>query len=71
MFQQNDTLIRLTVFIHRRDDHRRGIGQFGLTGLFQPAFKKHEGFSGKVRTAQAAFGVFTAQMRDLLQFIVI
>ena len=71
MLEQYDALIRLAVFIYRRDNHRRWVGKFRFAGLFQPAFKKHEGFSGKVLTAQAAFGVFTAQVRNLLQFVVI
>ncbi len=71
MFEQDDTLIRLTVFIYRCDNHCRWVGEFRFAGLFQPAFKKHEGFGGKILATQAAFGVFTAQMRNLLQFVVI
>jgi hypothetical protein len=71
MLEQYDALIRLTVFIHRCDNHGRWVGEFRFAGLFQPAFKKHEGFSGKILATQAAFGVFTAQMRNLLQFVVI
>lgn len=71
MLEQYDALIRLTVFINRRDNHGGGVGQFRFAGLFQPAFEKHKGFSGKILATQAAFGVFTAQMRNLLQFVVI
>jgi hypothetical protein len=71
MLEQNDALIRLTVLINRRDNHRGWVGKFRFTGLFQPAFKKHQGFGGKILATQAAFGVFTAQMRNLLQFVVI
>ncbi|SAJ33923.1 Uncharacterised protein [Enterobacter cloacae] len=66
MLEKNDALIRLTIFINRGNDHCRRVSQFRFAGLLQPAFKKHQRFGGKILAAQTAFGVFTAQMRNLL-----
>jgi hypothetical protein len=39
--------------------------------LSEPALKKRKRLGGKIAAAKTAFRVFTAQMRDLLQFVVI
>ena len=44
---------------------------FRIAGLTQPAFKQRQGFSRKIVATQTATGVFTAQMRNLLEFVVI
>jgi hypothetical protein len=71
MLEQHDALVRLAVFINRGNNHGRGVSELSLAGLFQPALKKRQRFSGKILAAKTAFGVFTAQVRNLLQFVVI
>ena len=39
VLKQNDTLVRLGVFINGGDDHRRWISELRIAGLTQPAFK--------------------------------
>ena len=34
MLKQHDTLIRLTIFVHRGNHHGRWVGQFCFAGLF-------------------------------------
>lgn len=59
------------MFIHGSDHHRGRVRQFGFTSLRANVQKglmdRREDRGGVTR----AFGVFTAQMRDLLQFVVI
>lgn len=65
MLQQHDALIRLAVFVDGRDAHGGGIGQARVAGLFQPTLEQFERVGGQIVAAQAASGVFTAQVRNI------
>ena len=65
MFEQHNALIRLAVFVDGRDAHGGRIGQAGIAGLFQPTLEQFERIGGQIVAAQAALGVFTAQVRNI------
>ena len=67
----NWTLVGLAALIDGGNHHGRRVGKFRIAGLTQPAFKQRQGFSRKIVATQTATGVFTAQMRNLLEFVVI
>ena len=71
MLQQHNTLVRLAALINGSNHHRGRVCEFRVTGLTQPAFKQRQGFSRKIVATQTATGIFTAQVRDLLEFVVI
>jgi hypothetical protein len=39
VLEQNNSLVRLTVFVNGRDDHCRRVGQPGVAGLSEPTLK--------------------------------
>jgi hypothetical protein len=63
MLEQHNALVRLTVFINGRDNHRRRVGEFRVTGLTQPALKQRQRFGGKIVATQAATGIHGADAR--------
>ncbi|EGF58023.1 hypothetical protein HMPREF9538_05952 [Klebsiella sp. MS 92-3] len=71
VLQQHNALVGLAALIDGGDHHGRWVGKFRIAGLTQPAFKQRQGFSRKIVATQTATGVFTAQMRNLLEFVVI
>lgn len=71
MLKQHNALIGLAALIDGGNHHGRWVGEFRVASLTQPALKQRQRFSRKIVATQTATGVFTAQVRDLLEFVVI
>lgn len=65
MLEQHDALIRLAAFVDGSDAHGGRIGQARVAGLFQPTLEQLERIGGQIVAAQAASGIFTAQVRNI------